>query len=364
MKTLHLLLLAALAMTVVSSCSDSEPVAPPDINPDMKEIRFSAVAGAGSRSSDITTLNLSSFNVYAYVDSTNTMLLNNVEVNKGAGNQWVYSPVEYWPAYPVDFYAYAPSSWVPAGGVRSKFKFTNSGMEDVIYAVSLDRTQPANQADAQVRLNFRHALSKVSVFLASANANITVKVTAVSLVGVSQEASFDFPTASTDVTGTTVDPNSVGIWSDYSTPHAYLLHMAQSQGELMTLTTTLTDVNADGNMPQYMLPQTLYWTDGSSHLTDDYLQINLSMFDTSTGVKIWPNKNTPSDNLVPGSTNQDGLIKFPLSTSTIKAWLPGCHYIYNVSIDGHKDLTEIEFGSPTVDSYVNVTTDYDFSGAE
>lgn len=42
MKTLHLLLLAALAMTAVSSCSDSEPVAPPDINPDMKEIRFSA----------------------------------------------------------------------------------------------------------------------------------------------------------------------------------------------------------------------------------------------------------------------------------------------------------------------------------
>lgn len=364
MKTQHLTVLVALCMTALASCSDSEPVAPPDINTDMKEIRFAAVAGSDSRSSDITTLNLSAFNVYAYLDSTNTMFMDNVTVTKGAGNQWVYSPVEYWPTQPLNFYAYAPSTWVPSAGIRSKFKFSNSGMEDVIYAVSLDRTQPVSMSDAQVRLNFRHALAKVSVFLASANKDITVKVTTVSLVGVSQEASFAFPTASTDVTGTTVDPNSLGTWSDYSTPHAYVLHMTQTLDDILTLTDTLTDVNPDGYLPQYMLPQELKWTDGASHLTDDYLQINLSMYDTSTGVKIWPNDKTPATNLVPGSTNGDGLIKFPLSTSSISSWLPGCHYIYNVSIDGHKDLTAIEFGSPSVDSFVTVTTDYNFAGAE
>lgn len=365
MKTLRLIGIVVAGAAFMTSCSESEPMAPDDINPDMQEIRFAAVAGASSRGSDITTLNLSSFNVYAFVDSTNEFFMNNVSVTKGAGNQWVYSPVKYWPAGALDFYAFAPASWVPATGVRSKFKYTNSGMEDVIYAVSLDRTQPKSQTDAQVRLNFRHALSKVSVFLASANPDITVKVSSVSLVGVSQEASFAFPTASTDVTGTTIAPSSLGTWSDYSSPYAYVLYMAQSPDDILTLNSTLTDVNPEGNLPQYMIPQELKWTDdGSSYLDSDYLQINLTMYDASTGVKIWPNDKTPEENLVPGSTNKDGLIKFQLSTATVRSWLPDCHYIYNVSIDGHQDLSEIEFGSPTVDTYVNVTTDYNYAGAE
>lgn len=367
MRTQLLLSVVVSGMVLMTSCSENEPVAPDNFNSNTTEIRFAATANASSRSSDITTLNLSSFQVYAFVDSSNEVFMDNVQVTKGAGNQWVYSPVKYWPTTPLDFYAFAPSDWVPATALksRSKFVYSNYGMEDVIYAVSMDRTQPTSQTDAQVRLNFRHALSKVSVFLACANPAITVKVSSVSLVGISQEASFAFPTASTDVTGTTITPASLGTWNDYSTPHAYVLYMAQSPDDLLTLTSTLTDVNPEGYLPQYMIPQELTWTDSeTNHQNSDYLQVNLSMYDATTGVKVWPNDNTPSENLVPGSTNKDGLIKFQLSTSTIKSWLPDCHYIYNVSIDGHKDLSEIEFGSPTVDTYVNVTTDYNFAGAE
>ena len=328
-------------------------------------IRFSATTQRGSRAGDITTNNLTSFNVYAYLASSGSVFMDDVNVTKGSDNTWTYSPVKYWPEEALNFYAYAPNSWVPSTGPLEKVDYDNSyGLDDLVYAVSLGRTQPTSQEDAQVRFNFRHALSKFNMMISSANANISVKVATITLVGLSQKGSFSFPKASTDATGADVPAESVGTWSDLSSPFAYPVFMAQDQDEVLELTPTPIDPNAEGHFAQYIIQQGLAWVDGGDYTNSDYIQIDLSIYDPETGAKIWPNKNTPASDIVVSSKNGDGRIKFPVSTSTIKEWKPGYHYIYNVVINGHHDIGEIEFGEPTVDTFVEVNTDYDFPASE
>lgn len=91
---------------------------------------------------------------------------------------------------------------------------------------------------------------------------------------------------------------------------------------------------------------------------DTYLAVMCSVYDATTGDKLWPNANTPKENIVEGSTYGDGLLKFPLSTSSFSEWKPGYQYIYNVVINSNEEMGSIDFGTPTVDTYVNITTNY------
>lgn len=101
--------MAALAVAVLGSCSDNEHISPSD-SPSDNAIRFAANTDF-SRAGDITTSNLSAFNVYAYTGmaSNPTLFMDNVEVTKTGSNTWTYSPLKYWPAHEtVDFYALRP----------------------------------------------------------------------------------------------------------------------------------------------------------------------------------------------------------------------------------------------------------------
>lgn len=320
-----------------------------------KAIQFSAATEYSSRGEEYTTNNLSSFYVYAYLATDNSLFMKNVNVTKGSDNTWSYSPVKYWPDDAVNFYAYAPSGWVPSTGTLSAFSYENYGDQDLIYATALDRSQPAAGEQGQIKFNFRHALSRISATLNSTNSKVTVKVSFVAVVA-NHMGTFSFPTVSTDGT-----ENSDGTWSDLSMTHAMPLYWAQHTDDVMTLTSTPVDPNSQGYMPQYALPQTLPWTDDNVKANDHYLELHFSVFDAETGAKLWPNKNTDKDDLVQGSTVEDGLVRFPLSTGTITEWKPGYHYIYNITINGQSDMQPIEFGQPTVEGYIDVDTSFSIS---
>ena len=232
---LKIYLMALAGFMAFVSCTDEDrESADEPLNNNV--IRFSATTQRGSRAGDITTNNLTSFNVYAYLASSGSVFMDDVNVTKGSDNTWTYSPVKYWPEEALNFYAYAPNSWVPSTGPLEKVDYDNSyGLDDLVYAVSLGRTQPTSQEDAQVRFNFRHALSKFNMMISSANANISVKVATITLVGLSQKGSFSFPKASTDATGADVPAESVGTWSDLSSPFAYPVFMAQDQDFILIL---------------------------------------------------------------------------------------------------------------------------------
>ena len=62
---------------------------------------------------------------------------------------------------------------------------------------------------------------------------------------------------------------------------------------------------------------------------------------------------------VQSSTFGDGILKFPLSTSRFSQWDPGYHYIYSIVINSNEEMGAIEFGTPTVDTYVDVSSYYE-----
>lgn len=137
--------------------------------------------------------------------------------------------------------------------------------------------------------------------------------------------------------------------------------MSQAPDDLIILSTTPTDMGDTGlglGGAKFMMPQTLtYRSNGSGN--DTYIAVMCSIYDAKSGAKLWPNANTPTENIVEGSTFGDGLLKFPLSTSKFSAWRPGVHYIYNLVINANDEMGAIEFGNPTVDSFIEVISNYE-----
>ncbi len=353
--------LAALAVTAVS-CSDREDVAPSgNQTTDDGAIRFAA-STEFSRAGDITTNNLTSFNVYAYTGTSSAPVtfMDNVTVSKTATNTWTYSPLQYWPAkQSVDFYAFAPASWVSSAGPLQPVAYDAvSGTEDIVYAVSPDQTGNAGMVNAQVIFNFRHALSKLTVKMSSSNTSLKVVVTNVAMTNIMTRGNFSFPSGSTSAAAS---DETVGRWTDQNTPQTYYLHWAQSLSEQLTLTSTPTVIAAAGlgrGGEMYVIPQQLtYRSQGSGH--DTYITVQCSIYDASSSERLWPNEHTPEENLVNGSTSGDGLLNFPLSTDRYSQWQPGVHYIYNLVINSNEEMGAIEFGNPTVDTFIDVEQTYE-----
>lgn len=358
MKSHNYILLSALALTL-AACTSEEDLAPGD-KKGSDEIRFCANTEF-TRVADITTNTLGSFFVYAYTGTgdNHNLFMNNVEVVKTSGNTWTYSPVQYWPAsQTVDFYAYAPAGWVGSDGPLKPVAYdASSGTEDIIYAVSPGLKGAVGQANAQVIFNFRHALSKATVKISSTNSNLKVMVSNVVMSNIMTKGNFTFPCESTSDEPTATN---VGTWADQNSPEVYVLHMSQSVDDRITLDTTPTVIAQEGagrggNI--FVLPQPLtYRSNGFGK--DNYIAVMCSIYDANSGTKLWPNENTPSENVVEGSTFGDGLLKFPLSSSKFSSWEPGCHYIYSLVINSNDEMGAIEFGTPTVDSYIDVETNY------
>lgn len=357
---LNLMLPAALAGAMCAGCAQDSSLTPSSPDPQAGIISF-APNTVYARSGDITTSNLNSFQVYAYTEGEpeNQLFMDNVTVSRTAKNTWTYSPIKYWPADAVDFYAYAPSgSWAGTHGAFGNTTVYENypGDQDLIYAVSLGNKGTSTGENAQVILNFRHALSKVSLNLSSSDSDIEVKVSNVVMAGVYCHGIFNYPSASTTPTASP-SANSVCTWSDLASPLTYIFHLSQRNEDRLTLTTTPDDLSAyDFGGAKYMLPQALPYG-ASGHKV--YLAVMCAIYDKATGVQLWPNDNTPSTNIVQGATYKDGILEFPLSTSQFSDWEAGKYYIYNVVINSNPDMGTINFGMPTVDSYVTVETTYE-----
>lgn len=360
MFQLHYPLTAATALSAIAislaSCSANDDDIRPSANGD--EIRFVANTEF-SRAGDITTNNLKSFNVYAYTGNGTSpdIFMENVEVTKTSSNTWTYSPVKYWPSNKaVDFYAFAPSTWLgsatPLAGVPYE---AVPGTEDIVYAASPNMTGAAGTANAQVLFNFRHALSKLSIKMSSTNTNLKVNVSNVALSNLMTKGNFHFPSGST---ADASQAHTIGTWTDQNSPQPYIMHRSESATDIITLTSTATDMGTT-TVPgsRYLIPQELVWQNNGND-ADTYIAVMCSVYDADTGQKLWPNENTLRENVIENSTYGDGLLKFPLSTSSILEWKPGYHYVYNLVINSNEDMGAIEFASPTVDTYVDIETTY------
>ncbi|MCM1449159.1 MAG: fimbrillin family protein [Clostridiales bacterium] len=339
-KHLFIPVIAAMALAI-TACSNDEPQSVVVNKADA--ISFSAVVPNGSRAASTTTSTIKDFVVYAFTEGDT--LMNGVTV-KRSGNSWTYSPEAYWPVSPVNFYAFSPdiTNSTSIKGINQTNTipdYLNPGNVDLLYSV---KTKVSQQA-APVLLNFRHALSKVSVMMSSTNQRISVKVHHISLCNIYLQGTFTFPEGSTLAS----TPDVVGSWSKYKNLNKSLLFYAMAAGDEVTLTTQPTDYTENNLEYSFLLPQPLSETQlVDSDYTGTFIQVDCEIFDTATGVKLWPNSHTPSYMLIPSS--ETGRIVYPTTSDNVKAWEPGHAYIYNIAINNPDVLDKIEF-DVTVDDF-------------
>lgn len=304
-------------------------------------IEFTAVAERPSRTVGTTTATLKEFYLYAFTDGK--PYRENVKVVKDGG-AWSYTPPMYWPATPVNFYAYSPdiskTATTMPDGSGTIDNYSNPGNVDLLYAVTMNQTVKPTP----VTLNFRHALSNVAVMLSSGNADIKVDVAHVSLCNVALKGDFTFPDATT-----AIDNDTKGVWSDLSGYNSPLIFYSHAHTDDLTVSVTPVNVTENNLDVSYMIPQPL--TEVSKDDTGykgNYITVDCRIFDAATGTKLWPNSSTPSTQLV--AESDCGRLVFPLTTSTIKAWEQGYAYVYNITINNPEELDEIDF-DVTVDEY-------------
>lgn len=338
---IKLITLGMLGMSVAfASCSSDEKM---DAPVDGSVINFSAVTPNGSRTEPTTTATLNKFVVYAFTEGST--LIDGATVTK-TGGSWTYSPEAYWPVEPVNFYAFSPDitnspdiKGMEGGNIPD---YQSPGNVDLLYSVKTGVKQQA----APVLLNFRHALARVKVMMSSTNQRITVKVNHISLCNVYLQGTFNFPNESTLAS----TPDVKGTWTKYKALNKPLVFYAIGAEDQVTLTSVPTDYT-EGNLNyNYVIPQPL--TDVSL-VGDDYagtyIQVDCEIYDTASGVKLWPNSHTPAYMLVPET--ECGRIVYPTTSDKVKSWEQGHEYIYNIAINNPDVLDKIEF-DVAVDDYV------------
>lgn len=256
-------LTAALVLIALAACNKTETVDLPQGMP----IAFDDVfVDNATKATDLTGDNITDFAVYGFVEANGTkgQIFNNEEVT-GQKGAFTYSPVQYWIAgAKYNFTAIAPyqkagqntSTWgySTTDAQNGTIVFHNSiadASQDLLVATH-GRTTDASitSAPAAVAFTFQHVLSRVMFTFKNqfpAGSNITIKVTDVTITNsypagsltitdgtpaerwdVTSDSNYGFDInfggAGTDDTETTdVDESILGIGSEASTEHFYLI---------------------------------------------------------------------------------------------------------------------------------------------
>lgn len=201
----NILLAAVLAATILSCKSNLADPSSPALP---EAVSFGSYVPF-TRTTSITSANLTDFGVYAYYNPSggwtsaltpNFMFDQKVEGSAAAG--FTYSPLKYWPkneGETISFFAYAPyksetngiaESSAPSSAGSPLISYTLP--EDEASQIDLLRAAPVpgrTSFDGQVRFNFSHALSRIGISV-KAPAAVIAGGSAVYLNSVSLEASF------------------------------------------------------------------------------------------------------------------------------------------------------------------------------
>lgn len=334
MKKLALLAIPSLAAGLLASCADDKAEHMPDY-PSGAAIKFAVTAPITPRSAETTTTTIQSFLLNAY--SQNTKFMNNVTVNR-TGSSWSYSPVVYWPAEPVNFYAVSPDVRATATSTSDSYamQYENKGNVDLLYSVAHNQTQDGYGTPKPVTLNFRHALSRIKVNISSNDKNMKVYVKEVELEGIAQKGMFTFPKETTAAGGTIV-----GAWSNQTDIEDIDVFSVEGQGTLLTATPAeFSNQNYFFAMPQNLSPASAT----ASSVSGSYIMVE-AQIKNDQGLVLWPNAQTPAAN----KDGDKGIIRFPLCRDNAPmSWNPGQGYIYNITIDAIPGLDLISF-NVTVD---------------
>lgn len=197
MKKNLLFFVAAVGMLALASCSQDTM----EMSDNTSVIKFRPSINGMTRASLITTNNISSFNVTAFIDGHGeNNYFTNLQMNK-SGDTWTSSRKEYWPpTKKLNFFAYAPTSNIgivsitPNEQTIKGFEVADKEDDQHELIVAYNAGTKADNENSGVALNFKHALARVDIQAKNARPNdYEIEVLGVKLVGFKSKADLTFP---------------------------------------------------------------------------------------------------------------------------------------------------------------------------
>lgn len=269
---------AALAL-LAASCTKTEVVSS-DVQSSQRGIGFSAYTAKPTKAAqtDVANGDFDSFQVSAI--GNGAVYFDDVTFRK-SNSVWESTPVYFWPAYALNFYAYnkpTNGAFTPTINTTSQtLTFTPSTtlteQEDLVAAYAANQTQPVSGA---TDLTFNHYLTQIVVKALNTNSTYKVEVAGVKIAHMKNKVKYTFSSESTEVATDAADET----YSSEFTANAKTL-TADAQ-EVMTAST---------DNKWYLVPQSVTaWdkseTDNSSKGT--YLALKVKITANSGALKIYP----------------------------------------------------------------------------
>ena len=323
-------LLAAAAVALMASCTKTEVVE--TVN-DQNAITFNAFFHKATKATEVTTADISAFEVTAMLN--NAPYFEAVKVSKN-GSAWTYSPVQYWPAEgELDFFAWAPLD--STGITENAYNvFTVAPPADaakqpdfVVARTQGSKTGATNNATSGVTINFRHAMSQIAVKVYNSNPNLEFDIYGWKVCGVDVDGTFTLKDANTDTNDaaklayadwTDNTGNFTGVFYD----DFDLFNKAVSSAEASTAAAAITGATPMILVPQNGATAAAAYVSGDADATMDGSYIAIDM-------------------LIKNSTDHTAVATrqwccWPAAFS----WEPGYKYTYVIDLSegGYKELND------------------------
>lgn len=289
-------LLAALSALALAACVNDETI---EMNPG-NAVAFRPSTENSTRATVTTSNTIQDFKVWGYYKKNDnadyTSFMEEQVVNK-AGDEWVYSPVRFWPTTgSVDFYSVSPAD-VTTNITKDAQQIVNYTVNtdpaqqiDLLYAVNMG-CDDSNSKNG-IPVNFRHALSQVVFKAKTVNPSIEVEIESITLKSVMSKGTFTFPTETTTAIGSfdtyeeAVEDGTFGKWElskDGKDLQFYTVKLDQaktvpSNGEAVDLTTT--DNGVLLLMPQ-VLAESDYTYEGQTGSSAPKMEIKCKIYNVS-----------------------------------------------------------------------------------
>ena len=270
---------AALAL-LAASCTKTEVVSS-DVQSSQRGIGFSAYTAKPTKAAqtDVANGDFDSFQVSA--TGNNAVYFDNVTFTKNGEGVWASTPVYFWPAYKLNFYAYnTPSKGTFTRTINATdaqtLTFTPSTVlaeqEDLVAACAENQTQPVSGA---TDITFNHYLTQIAVKALNTNSTYSVEVAGVKLAHMKNKVKYTFSSNTAVVADDALDET-------YSSEFAAKTLTAEAK-EVMTAST--------GNK-WYLVPQTVTAWDKATESTNSskktYLALKVKITANGGALRIYP----------------------------------------------------------------------------
>lgn len=335
-KQIFFLAVAAIAM---ASCSQDETIG---IN-EGKGIGFRTSADKLTRGAEITTNNITEFNVWAF-DPTGATYFKDAKFTGTQGNPYVSDPLYYWPGddTQLTFRAYAPTTGI--GGTKS-FSLNDGNtltgfspkdniaeQVDLIYATATGK-KSTNEANG-VKLDFKHMLSQIEIKAKNDNKGYVYKVKGVKIAYIKKQGNLNFDKA---VSETATEKENA--WSNLSKETASYTVEYDAAIELNSAAQTLMTTESGNAM---LIPQQLIAWDGTAGNTNSgaYLAVLVNV-ETKDGAQVHPK-------------NDDGTEEYAwVAVGIGTKWEMGYKYIYTLDFSEGAGKPEPDPEDPEPDEPVD-----------